>query len=79
MFWDTMIMNRSFKRRVIQLVVDRLPRLLDLAPGEQLVIDYMGAPMRYAHGWGPPAAMPELEPLGEVCAAAPSSACAHAS
>ncbi len=64
--FDRAIMNRAFKRRVIQLVLERLPLLVDLAPGEQLIVDYMGAPVRYTHGGGPPSAMTEFEALGEA-------------
>lgn len=64
--WDLAIMNRAFKRRVIQLVISRLPLLVDLAPDEQLVIDYMGPPLLYVHGNATPSPIMDLEPLGEV-------------
>ncbi len=65
-YWDMAIMNRAFKRRVIQLVIARLPRLVDLAPGEQLIIDYMGPPMLYTDRDSAPSPLTDLEPLGEV-------------
>lgn len=65
-YWDKAIMNRTFKMRVIHLVINRLPLLLDLGPGEQLIIDYMGAPQIYTAGEERPSPMPDMEAIGEA-------------
>jgi hypothetical protein len=62
--WASCISNRSFKSRVIQLVIDHLTRHLPLGPGQSLVIDYQGAPVR--HYAGGAETMDGLSPLGEA-------------
>ena len=48
--WASCISNRTFKSKVIQLVVDHLTRHLPLGQGQTLVIDYQGPPVRYYAG-----------------------------
>ena len=45
--WDQCIANRTFKAKVIALVIQTLPKLLDLSSGRTLVIDYAGPPHEY--------------------------------
>lgn len=63
--WEHLICNRAFKKRVIEMVIARLPLLVELDAGEELIIDYMGHPMCYRAG-ARAVAMPELEPMGEA-------------
>lgn len=63
--WDSVIMNRNFKKRVIQLVLHRLPLLLDLAPDEKLILDYMGHPSVYTVNDNVKL-LDELKPIGEA-------------
>lgn len=62
--WQSCICNRTFKSKVIQLVIDRLTRHLPLGPGQSLVIDYQGPPVRYYAGGQE--TMTGLGPLGEA-------------
>jgi hypothetical protein len=62
--WASCISNRTFKSKVIQLVVDHLTRHLPLGQGQTLVIDYQGPPVRYYAGGAE--AMDGLPPLGEA-------------
>ena len=64
--WDTVIMNRGFKKRVIQLVIRRLPTLLDLGFDEQLIIDYMGPPQLYNGNGDKMRLMDGFEEIGEA-------------
>jgi hypothetical protein len=66
--WDQCIANRTFKAKVIGLVVERLPGLLQLRPDQTLIIDYAGVPKEFRAG---PNGLeireiPELVPLGEA-------------
>lgn len=45
--WDTLIMNRTFKTKVIKMVTERLPGLMRLKQGQRLVIDFAGNPIAY--------------------------------
>ena len=45
--WEQSISNRVFKAKVIARVVEVLPALLNLQPGQQLIIDYAGTPIEY--------------------------------
>lgn len=67
--WEQSIANRVFKAKVIARVVEVLPNLLNLQPGQQLIIDYAGTPIEYTPG--PDGALitrelPHLCPLGEA-------------
>ena len=66
--WDQCIANRTFKSKVIKLVIDRLPGLLKLKEGQSLIIDYAGCPTEFrAGGEGVQAReLQELVPLGEA-------------
>ena len=73
--WDQSIANRTFKSKVIAMVVDRLPALLQLKPDQTLIIDYAGCPREYRAGASGPNStnsgieirdIPELIPLGEA-------------
>jgi len=52
-YWDRAILNRNFKTRVIQLVIARVPALLELRDTETLIIDYKGAPRAYGGSRAP--------------------------
>ena len=66
--WEQCIANRTFKAKIIQLVVQTLPRLLDLSRGRALVIDYAGVPSEYtkADGQLHTRTLDTLLPLGEA-------------
>lgn len=67
--WDQCIANRVFKAKVIARVVDVLPGLLRLQPGQSLIIDYAGVPTEYAAGPDGGLSARELAhlcPLGEA-------------
>ena len=66
--WDQCIANRTFKSKVIAMVVDRLPALLQLKPTQTLIIDYAGCPKEYQAGTNgvEMREIPELVPLGEA-------------
>lgn len=66
--WDQCIANRVFKSKVIAMVVEKLPSLLNLKPDQTLIIDYAGCPKEFRAG---PTGMetreiPELVPMGEA-------------
>jgi hypothetical protein len=66
--WDQCISNRVFKSKVILMVIDRVPGLLNLTPDQTLIIDYAGCPKEYRKG---PNGLEikdlnELMPLGEA-------------
>jgi hypothetical protein len=42
--WEQCIANRTFKAKVIALVIDKLPGLLGLKEDQTLIIDYAGCP-----------------------------------
>jgi len=63
--WEHLICNRAFKKRVIEMVISRLPLLVELDADEELIIDYMGPPLCYRAG-GAASVMSELEPMGEA-------------
>jgi hypothetical protein len=51
--WTQCISNRTFKSKVVQLVIDRLTSegsLSKLESGQSLVIDYQGSPIQYRKG-----------------------------
>jgi hypothetical protein len=66
--WDQSIANRVFKSKVIRLVIERLPGLLQLRPGQTLIVDYAGCPKEFkvvdstlqCHD------LPNLIPMGEA-------------
>lgn len=66
--WDQCIANRTFKAKVIALVVQTLPGLLNLGPNRTLVIDYAGPPTEYRQQDGQLQSRPldGLAPLGEA-------------
>jgi hypothetical protein len=67
--WDQCIANRTFKSKVIAMVIDRLPNLLALKEGQTLIIDYAGCPKEFRAGAGgniEVRELPELVPLGEA-------------
>ena len=66
--WDQCIANRTFKSKVIAMVIDRLPNLLELKEGQSLIIDYAGCPKEFrAGGSGVQVRdLPALVPLGEA-------------
>ena len=63
--FELLILNRRFKARLIDLVMTRLPMLLHLRPGQELILDYVGHPVRYAAG-SRPVEMTALAPMGEA-------------
>ena len=66
--WDQCIANRTFKSKVIALVIERLPNLLELKEGQSLIIDYAGCPKEFRAGEGGVQSreLPELLPMGEA-------------
>jgi len=67
--WSQHIANRTFKSKVIALVIQELPRLLGLKAGQSLIIDYAGCPVEYSVGEDGETVTRELEdlvPLGEA-------------
>jgi hypothetical protein len=66
--WDQCIANRVFKSKVIAMVVDKLPSLLNLKPDQTLIIDYAGCPKEFRAGPSGIEAkeIPELVPMGEA-------------
>lgn len=61
--WAQCISNRVFKAKVIALVIETLPRLLDLSGERSLIIDYSGNPLEFRQT-GQRAL--DLPPLGEA-------------
>jgi len=65
-YWDRAIRSRAFKKRVIQLVIERLPSMMRLTENQTLIIDYDGPPTMYG---GPKkmigTEMQGFEPIGE--------------
>ena len=47
--YNDFMRNRAFKRRVVQLVVETLPGILDLKGGQELIIDYESCPIRFRY------------------------------
>ena len=66
--WSQHIANRTFKSKVIALVIQELPRLLRLKAGQTLVIDYAGCPVEYSVGEDGQRTrvLSDLVPLGEA-------------
>ena len=71
--WEQCISNRTFKAKIIALVIDRLPGLLRLLPGQTLIIDYKGHPVAYTCSASDPLSgelqvqeVTALKPLGEA-------------
>ena len=67
--WSQHIANRTFKSKVIALVIQELPRLLRLKPGQTLVIDYAGCPVEYSvgeDGGSVTRELTDLMPMGEA-------------
>jgi len=62
------ISNRTFKAKLIQLVIHRLTTNLRCADGQCLVVDYAGSPVRHysADSRLPPEPIAEFGPLGEA-------------
>ena len=66
--WDQCIANRTFKSKVIAMVIERLPALLQLKEGQTLIIDYAGCPQEFRAGDEglQVRPLPELLPMGEA-------------
>jgi hypothetical protein len=65
--WQQCISNRTFKSKVIELVVYRLISTLRLGEGQSLIVDYQGHPVQYtAAGMHAGVPMTGLAPLGEA-------------
>lgn len=45
--WQQCIMNRTFKTKVIHLIVEMLPQMIRLTDKQSLIIDYKGPPVMY--------------------------------
>jgi hypothetical protein len=65
--WQQCISNRTFKSKVIELVIYKLTSTLQLGEGQSLIVDYQGHPVRYS-GAGAHCGVPltDLAPLGEA-------------
>lgn len=59
------ISNRTFKSKIIQLVIHRLTVNMPCKAGQSLIVDYTGAPVRYSPG-KPPEALEGFVALGEA-------------
>ena len=66
--WEQCIANRTFKAKVIAMVIDKLPKLLELTEDQTLIIDYAGCPKEFRAGEGGMQSrdLPELLPMGEA-------------
>ena len=66
--WEQCIANRTFKAKVIALVIDKLPGLLGLKEDQTLIIDSAGCPKEFRVGEGGMQCrdLPELLPMGEA-------------
>ena len=66
--WDQCIANRTFKSKVIAMVIERLPNILQLKEGQSLIIDYAGCPKEFRAGDSGVQVrdLPALVPLGEA-------------
>lgn len=62
--WDQVIMNRTFKTKVISLVCVSVPERLRLKEGQELVIDYMEKPTVF-NSQGEKREVEDLNPRGE--------------
>ena len=63
------LMNRDFKKKVIDLVCERVPKMIELKPGQELIIDYKRV-VQYVSETDPskhmiPVIVPDLAPMGE--------------
>lgn len=63
--WQERLMNRTFKTKVIKMLAETIPQLVNLGPGQQLIIDYYDHPVSYAKG-REPLLFEDLRPLGEA-------------
>ena len=66
--WDQCIANRTFKAKLIAMVIERLPALLQLKPDQTLIIDYAGCPKEFRAGESGMEVreLQELVPMGEA-------------
>jgi hypothetical protein len=66
--WDQCIANRTFKAKLIAMVIDKLPGLLELKPEQTLIIDYAGCPkeIRAVESGLEIRELRELMPMGEA-------------
>jgi len=63
------LMNRDFKKKVIDLVCDRVPKMIELKAGQELIIDYKRV-VQYVQEADEsksmiPVVVPDLAPMGE--------------
>jgi hypothetical protein len=63
--WDVKIMNRTFKTKVIQLIIETLPKLIVLIGEQRLIIDYQGHPIHYTAS-SEPFEDENMAPMGEA-------------
>lgn len=64
--WDCLIMNRTFKRKVIKFLMSRIPELINLQKGQTLIMDHEGHPLRYTGYQSSPSADTDMPPMGEA-------------
>jgi hypothetical protein len=66
--WDQCISNRTFKAKIIALVCQKLPEVIQFLPGQTLIIDYKGFPTAYRLQDGEVVSeeLTSLQPLGEA-------------
>ena len=66
--WDQCIANRTFKAKLIRMVIEKLPGLLNLKPDQTLIIDYAGCPkeIRAVESGLEIRELRELLPMGEA-------------
>ena len=64
--WQQCIANRTFKSKVIQLVIEQLTGpMLEIGEGQSLIVDYQGHPVQYLRG-GESLPRAGFAPLGEA-------------
>ena len=67
--WDQCIANRTFKTKVIMMVIEKLPWLLKPKGGQSLIIDYAGHPVAFRTGPDGQMQSKVLETLVPLCEA----------
>ena len=58
------LMNRNFKLRLIEMLCERIPSMVELQAGQELILDYKRV-VRYTPGCRVPVLMPGMESMGE--------------
>ena len=59
------LMNRNFKKKLIDMLCDKVPAALDLAHGQFLIVDYQQVIEYTGPSGGMPQPVPDMMPMGE--------------